>query len=125
MLPLSKARELTPSPPALPRPPPSRSFKVVYDEGMPHHHRPMEKGRLFIHFDVKFPEPGDLSDKDVQALAHIFPPRPSLGDIDIEQCEEVSAADIDMEAEMQRQRQRQQEEDDDDEPRRGVQCAQQ
>ena len=44
-------------------------FKIVYDEGMPHLHRSHEKGRLFIHFDVKFPEPGDLSDKDITARA--------------------------------------------------------
>jgi len=36
------------------------SFKAVYDEGMPVWGRSLEKGRLFIHFDVQFPEPGDL-----------------------------------------------------------------
>lgn len=41
------------------------AFKVVYDEGMPHLHRSLDKGRLFIHFEVKFPEPGELSDTDV------------------------------------------------------------
>ena len=25
--------------------------------------RPFEKGKLFVHFTVKFPEPGDLSDE--------------------------------------------------------------
>ena len=45
------------------------SFKVVYDEGMPQLRSSTDKGRLFVHFDVKFPEPGDLADKDVVARA--------------------------------------------------------
>ena len=39
------------------------SFKAVVDEGMPKHGMPFQKGRLFIHFTVKFPGPGDLSTK--------------------------------------------------------------
>ena len=42
-----------------------------------------------------------------QALTTILPPRPPLGDVDTEACEEVSMADIDMEQEMKRQRERQ------------------
>ena len=101
------------------------SFKAVYDEGMPTWQRPLDKGRLFIHFDVAFPEPGDLGDKEIAALADLLPPRPSL-EVDIESCQEVSVSDIDMEQELRRQKERQMEEEDEEDPRGGrVQCAQQ
>jgi DnaJ family protein A protein 2 len=101
------------------------SFKAVYDEGMPVWQRGSEKGRLFIHFNVVFPEPGDLGDKEVAQLAALLPPRPSL-EVDLDACHEVSVSDIDMEQEMKRQRERQLEEDEEDDPRGGrVQCAQQ
>lgn len=101
------------------------SFKAVYDEGMPVWQRSSDKGRLFIHFDVVFPEPGDLGDKEIAQLASLLPPRPTV-DVDLESCQEVSVSDIDMEQEMRRQRERQMEEDEDDDPRGGrVQCAQQ
>ena len=101
------------------------SFKAVYDEGMPTWQRPLDKGRLFIHFDVAFPEPGDLGDKEIAALADLLPPRPSL-EVDIEACQEVSVSDVDMEQELRRQKERQMEDEDDEDPRGGrVQCAQQ
>ncbi len=101
------------------------SFKAVYDEGMPVWQRGSEKGRLFIHFDVAFPEPGDLGDKEIAALASLLPPRPQL-EVDIETCQEVSVSDIDMEQELRRQRERQMEDEEDEDPRGGrVQCAQQ
>ena len=34
---------------------------------MPTYQQPFNKGKLFIHFNVKFPEPGDLSDDDMGA----------------------------------------------------------
>ena len=87
--------------------------------------RSSDKGRLFIHFDVVFPEPGDLGDKEIAQLASLLPPRPTV-DVDLESCQEVSVSDMDMEQEMRRQRERQMEEDEDDDPRGGrVQCAQQ
>ena len=101
------------------------SFKAVYDEGMPTWQRPTDKGRLFIHFDVAFPEPGDLSDKETAALASLLPPRPTL-DVDLESCQEVSVSDVDMEQELRRQKERQMEEEEEEDPRGGrVQCAQQ
>lgn len=100
------------------------SFKAIYDEGMPTHGRPTDRGRLFIHFDVAFPHPGDLSDSEVAALASLLPPRPPL-DVDIDRCMEVACSDVDMEAEMRRQRERATEAEEED-PRGGrVQCAQQ
>lgn len=101
------------------------AFKAVYDEGMPTWQRTLDKGRLFIHFDVVFPEPGDLGDKEVAALADLLPPRPSL-EVDIETCQEVSVSDVDMEQELRRQKERQMEDEDEEDPRGGrVQCAQQ
>jgi DnaJ family protein A protein 2 len=100
-------------------------FKAVYDEGMPTWQRPQDKGRLFIHFDVAFPEPGDLSDKETAALATLLPARPTL-EVDLEACQEVSVSDVDMEQELRRQKERQMEEEEDEDPRGGrVQCAQQ
>jgi len=120
------------------------SFKAVYDEGMPVWGRSLVKGRLFIHFDVQFPEPGDLgcvvalglsvpllltrrchsSDREISALAALLPPRPTL-DVDLDACQEVSVSDIDMEQEMARERERHAEEEEEDDPRGRVQCAQQ
>jgi DnaJ family protein A protein 2 len=48
------------------------SFKAVYDEGMPTYQSPFQKGKLFVHFNVKFPAPGDLSDEDLAALANVL-----------------------------------------------------
>jgi len=102
------------------------SFKAIFDEGMPTYQRPFDKGRLFVHFTVKFPEPGDLSDSDLSALEKLLPPRPTM-DIDEAEAEECSLSEVDMEAESRRQRQERQEteEDDDDPSGRRVQCAQQ
>lgn len=99
------------------------AYKAVYDEGMPTWQRPTDRGRLFIHFDVAFPAPGDLSDRETAALLSLLPPRPSL-EVDVSACQEVRVSDVDMETEMQRQRQNAQDEEEDD-PRGRVQCAQQ
>jgi DnaJ family protein A protein 2 len=99
-------------------------FKAVYDEGMPVWQRSVEKGRLFIQFDVVFPEPGDLGDKEIAALAALLPPRPIL-ELDLDSCQEVGVSDINMEQELLRERERQAEEEGEDDPRSRVQCAQQ
>ena len=108
------------------------SFKAVFDEGMPKHGMPFQKGRLFIHFTVKFPGPGDLSDEDLKALENILPGRPALSiDMDSENVEEVNMHEVDMEQEKRRReaeaRSRSQYDDSDDEGAGGpgVQCAQQ
>lgn len=105
------------------------SFKAIYDEGMPTYQQPFTKGRLFIHFNVKFPEPGDLSDDDLKALEKILPARPELS-INMDNCEECSMTDVDMEQEKKRQAQSRNAYDDDDDDDEGggrqrVQCAQQ
>lgn len=97
---------------------------------MPHHGRPFMKGRLFVEFNVEFPESGVLSRDQCRALEMILPPKPGhqLSDMDLDQCEETTMHDVNIEEEMRRkQYQRKQEAYDEDEeedaPR--VQCAQQ
>ena len=52
------------------------SWKSIQDEGMPVHGRPYEKGNLYIHFKVVFPD--ELSQEQVGALRSILPgPKPS------------------------------------------------
>ena len=103
------------------------SFKAVYDEGMPTYQSPFQKGKLFVHFNVKFPAPGDLSDEDLAALANVLgkPTPPAVTD-DHEEC---TMHDVDMESEMRRNKQQQRNatNDSDDEGDGGqrVQCAQQ
>ena len=104
------------------------SFKAVYDEGMPTYQQPFNKGKLFIHFNVKFPEPGDLSDDDMKALEKIFPARIPV-EIDPDAAEECNMHDVDIEQEMRRNkssgRTAYEEDDDDDMGGQRVQCAQQ
>jgi len=107
-------------------------FKAVYDEGMPKYGSPFQKGRLFIHFTVKFPTPGDLSDDDLKALEKLLPPRPELSiDMESENVEEVTMHEVDMDQEKRRReaehRHSRQYDDSDDEGagQPGVQCAQQ
>lgn len=103
------------------------SFKAVYDEGMPTYQSPFQKGKLFVHFNVKFPAPGDLSDEELAALANVLgkPTPPAVTD-DHEEC---TMHDVDMESEMRRNKQQQRNatDDSDDEGDGGqrVQCAQQ
>ena len=47
------------------------SWKSIQDEGMPVHGRPYEKGNLYIHFKVVFPE--ELSQEQVGALRSVLP----------------------------------------------------
>ncbi|KAG2672172.1 hypothetical protein I3760_13G028100 [Carya illinoinensis] len=107
--------------------------KAINEEGMPHHQRPFIKGRLYIHFNVDFPESGILSAEQCRTLETILPPRSSkhLTDMELDNCEETTLHDVNMEDEMRRRRQQQQQQyqeayDEDDEPSMPrVQCAQQ
>lgn len=97
-------------------------YKAINDEGMPHYQRPFIKGRLFIHFNVDFPEAGFLSPEKCRSLETILPVKPSKqsSNMALDDCEETTLHDVNMEDEMRRkEHQRQQEaydEDDDDEP---------
>ncbi|KAK0582731.1 hypothetical protein LWI29_028965 [Acer saccharum] len=105
-------------------------YKAINDEGMPHHQRPFMKGRLYIHFNVEFPESGVISPDQCRTLETILPLRASkqLSDMEVDDCEETTMHDVNMEDEMRRKHHQHQQEayDDDDEPSMPrVQCAQQ
>lgn len=42
------------------------AFKCIFDEGMVDWNRSFEKGKMFIHFKLKFPESGDIADDDIE-----------------------------------------------------------
>ncbi|CAN6477970.1 unnamed protein product [Victoria cruziana] len=103
-------------------------YKAINDEGMPHYQRPFVRGKLYIHFNVDFPDA--LSPDQCRTLETVLPPRPSnhLTDMELDECEETTLHDVNIEEELRRKQQQQQQEayDEDDEasgPR--VQCAQQ
>ncbi|XP_071931448.1 dnaJ protein homolog 2-like [Coffea arabica] len=97
-------------------------YKAINDEGMPHYQRPFMKGRLFIHFNVEFPESGALPSEKCQVLKAMLPSGSlkQSSDMDLDECEETTLHDVNIEEEMrQKQHQRHQEaydEDDEDEP---------
>ncbi|KAL7127058.1 hypothetical protein ABFS83_14G228900 [Erythranthe nasuta] len=107
------------------------SYKAINDEGMPMYQRPFMKGKLYIHFNVEFPD--SLSTEQVEALEKILPPKPQskLTDMEVDECEETTLHDVNIEDEMRRKQAHRQQEayDDDDEDMHGgaqrVQCAQQ
>ncbi|KAK6138163.1 hypothetical protein DH2020_028099 [Rehmannia glutinosa] len=104
------------------------SFKAINDEGMPMYQRPFMKGKLYIHFNVEFPD--SLSPDQVEALSKILPPKPQsqLTDMELDECEETTLHDVNIEDEMRRkQAQRQEAYDEDEDMHDGaqrVQCAQ-
>ncbi|WRX09392.1 Heat shock protein DnaJ [Theobroma cacao] len=108
-------------------------YKAINDEGMPHHQRPFMKGRLFIHFNVDFPESGVFSPEQCRTLETILPMRSSkhLTDMEVDDCEETTLHDVNIEEEMRRKEQQQHrhheayDEDDDEPSMPRVQCAQQ
>ncbi|KAH7519673.1 dnaJ protein homolog 2 [Ziziphus jujuba] len=104
-------------------------YKAINDEGMPNHLRPFIKGKLYIHFNVDFPDSGFISPEKCRALETILPARTSrLTDMEVDDCEETTMHDVNMEEEMRRKQQQQYREayDEDDEPSMPrVQCAQQ
>lgn len=105
-------------------------YKAINDEGMPQYQRPFMKGRLYIHFNVEFPESGALTLEQCKQLESILPPRPAgnMTDMEVDECEETTLHDVNIEDELRRKQQQQQQEayDEDDEPQgHRVQCAQQ
>jgi DnaJ family protein A protein 2 len=51
-------------------------IRMIANEGMPLHKQPLERGNLFIKFNVEFPKPGQLKDSQLQQLEKILPSRP-------------------------------------------------
>ncbi|THU69057.1 hypothetical protein C4D60_Mb08t10350 [Musa balbisiana] len=104
-------------------------YKAIDDEGMPHHGRPFMKGRLYVQFNVEFPDTGVFSPDQCRVLEKILPPRPSnhISNMEPDDCEETTMYDVNIEEEMRRQRQQRQQEayDEDEDAGPRVQCAQQ
>ncbi|RDX58433.1 Chaperone protein dnaJ A6, partial [Mucuna pruriens] len=106
-------------------------FKAINDEGMPQHNRPFMKGRLYIQFNVDFPDSGFLSPEQCQSLEKVLPQKSSkhISEMELDDCEETTLHDVNFKEEMRRKQQQQHREayddDDDDEPSgHRVQCAQ-
>ncbi|KAK4738565.1 hypothetical protein R3W88_002262 [Solanum pinnatisectum] len=106
-------------------------YKAINDEGMPNFGKPFIKGRLYIHFDVVFPESGVLSPDTCRSIETILPSRPgkSSSETKLDKCEETTMHDVNIEEEMRRKEQRRHQEaydSDDDEPNvHRVACNQQ
>ncbi|KAG8653712.1 dnaJ protein homolog 2 isoform X2 [Manihot esculenta] len=110
-------------------------YKAINDEGMPQYGRPFMKGKLYIHFNVDFPDSGVLSPEQCRSIEAILPlrSRKHLSDMELDECEETILHDVNMNEEDKRRRQQQryeaydedEDEDEDESPMPGVQCAQQ
>jgi DnaJ family protein A protein 1 len=50
-------------------------IKCILNEGMPVYRNPLEKGRLVLHFDVKFPDKNELRPENLTKLEKVLPPR--------------------------------------------------
>ena len=89
------------------------------------------KGRLYIKFNVDFPDSGFLSPDQCRLLETILPLKSSkqLTDMELDECEETTLHDVNMKEEMRRKQQHQYheayDEDDDEQSMPRVQCAQQ
>jgi len=53
--------------------------KCIEGEGMPQYKNPFEKGRLFVKFEIEFPENGSISAESNKALLNILPKGANLG----------------------------------------------
>ncbi|PWZ38343.1 DnaJ 2 [Zea mays] len=90
------------------------SFKAINDEGMPMYQRPFMKGKLYIHFSVEFSD--SLSPEQCKALEVVLPPKPvsQYTDMELDECEDTMAYDVNIEEEMRRRQQQHQEAYDED-----------
>ncbi|KAM7260816.1 hypothetical protein ACFE04_026291 [Oxalis oulophora] len=94
--------------------------KAINDEGMPHYERSFMKGKLYIKFNVVFPESGALSPEKCLTLEKILPLRTSkkLSDMEVDDCEETTMHEVNMAEEDRRRKHKHQQEaydeDDDD-----------
>jgi len=53
-------------------------IKCILNEGMPVYRNPLEKGRLVLHFDVKFPAKNELRPEYLAQLESLLPARQSV-----------------------------------------------
>jgi len=49
--------------------------RVISGEGMPQHKQPFNKGNLYIKFNIEFPKPGSIKDKQMEELEKLLPAR--------------------------------------------------
>ncbi|CAF3400257.1 unnamed protein product [Rotaria sp. Silwood2] len=65
----------------------SGDIKCILNEGMPVYKNPLEKGRLVLHFDVKFPIKNEIRPEKISKLEKLLPPRPQVSiPMDAEEC---------------------------------------
>ncbi|CBI28261.3 unnamed protein product, partial [Vitis vinifera] len=69
-------------------------FKAINDEGMPIYQRPFMRGKLYIQFNVEFPD--TLSPEQCKALEAVLPARATtqLTDMELDECEETTLHDM-------------------------------
>lgn len=70
------------------------SFKCIKDEGMPMHGRPYQKGNMYIHFDVEFPD--TLTPQQIASVRSALPGPTATdnGIMDSDDVDEVRMADV-------------------------------
>ncbi|XP_073328954.1 dnaJ homolog subfamily A member 4 [Pagrus major] len=95
--------------------------KCVQNEGMPLYRDPCDKGELFIHFEVEFPDKDFLPEHLMYQLERLLPPRDDLMITDDMEEVELSAVDVQSQ-QRSRSREAYDEDDDDEGSRGGVQC---
>eukprot|EP01102_Stenamoeba_stenopodia_P002012 TRINITY_DN11803_c0_g1_i1.p1 TRINITY_DN11803_c0_g1~~TRINITY_DN11803_c0_g1_i1.p1 ORF type:complete len:410 (+),score=88.69 TRINITY_DN11803_c0_g1_i1:264-1493(+) len=67
---------------------------AIPNEGMPHHRRPDDKGRLIIKFNVKFPTPKQITPDKVKALRSVLPQPKKFEEPKGDHVEEVTLTDV-------------------------------
>jgi DnaJ family protein A protein 2 len=77
------------------------SFKAIDDEGMPIHGRPYEKGCMYIHFVVKFPDTVDPS--SLQLLKRIFPTSQADAPMALDDVEQTHLREVGSKTELEKE----------------------
>jgi len=110
---------------------PNRVYKhgdnmMIPDEGM---QDTIERGNMYIEFEVEFKKNEDLSDKQIKTLHEVLLPVPKINiDRNSDEVDEVSLIEVDIEEEKRKFKEQkeknQYDEDDEDERQRGgtTQC---
>jgi DnaJ family protein A protein 2 len=108
--------------------------RAIPDEGMPKLKDPVNRGTLYIKFNVLFPEPKSFDSHKLQALEKLLPPRPQLPPLsNTDKIEQITLSTI-LETNSHRERERQENlsnninasgsDEDDERGGGGMQCTQ-